>query len=1471
MVALGELASQMRTFGNAAFYPASDVSVLLAAIVLCFWNRKSAGYHLFNPLVQCCYSMLVVLAANQCTGWAGIHFPLSIAALPILAANSNGYIPFQLANLLGIYRTLSSGSNNDFGIWQQAIRILIHAYLVIINLNAQSQNLLYEVKDVLLHKRALRLVRIQRLRDIVLDDLEQLPKRMRLKTVVGEFKYNVDEHLFLLRALFRMMWRPMLPLYILDTLINTSYVLVSIVNSRVLHIVDSPSEHTLYEGCVTLLIAFLLRIFTSYYNYVHSYIREETKRIIGAVELELFRLPLTNTGLRKERTLDKANSKVYRLIWDLEGMQYTLSTLTGAIATLIPIYSLIGWLAFVPLAVIAVQTFIDWALTKLVGPSYLWSSDYRRYRYSGKVDEIYHNIKSIKMFGWENVFVDTKLQKYWKDMEDREQRLWYAPIAKATWYTFDIFQMISNQLSTYLAIYAFTTVNSASATVIASADMFQLSGLMSNLEADVHSLLWRIRSLRSLVDNNYRLEKALKGDFVSSLPRYTIEAGENKTAAGTESKGDPSMDSSSGASITVEKCEFAWKKKKPTLKDVTFSTEAGELVAVVGKTGSGKSSLLLSICGEVEMTQGSGAVFGSIALLEQSPWIMNDTVRANILFGRDYDEEYYKRVLYACALIDDINIWKSGDQTVIGERGINISGGQKARLALARTIYSRADIYVLDDPLSAVDAHVKRHILDHVIMDSGLLAGKLRVVSIHDEHLLPFFNQVLRVDAGHVAVSKQASQIYKPVSSSVSAPDKDSDFDDAASDVSSTIAADSMPPSPTTGSDTDKDAESKDKEESKIRKWSNWDNTRYVLRICGLPTLATIALSGLFKPITSFIIDGYKLDTLKENANSLDSGNEAILKYLRISMLKIIARKTLGRTEMFIQSTLSEKFIDSRIKSMFVESLIHAPLSFFDTTTRQEISSAYNDGTDVISGQIPMFLMNQLSVILDTILSIYRVGQNSPQLLLIIPPFAWASIKRSALLSPVYSMIYKIRSNASVEKNKTSDIIADGKRLIRLYNVEPFFTNMYMDDSDEDCRVGYPIALLNNLWSSLFGLLDGFCTALSKLSILTQNQLFGYSITSGEFVTYVDLADTLISHIRRILNIPSQVIEFSDGVNKFRHYIEMDSETLFVENVSKPPQNWPHAGKIEFHNFSMKYRSDLEFVLKDVNLTINPGEKIGIVGRTGAGKSSLSRVLFRLIDSSTCSGSILIDDCDIFSFNIGDLRPRLGTIPQEPTIFSGTFRQNLDPLVQFTVEDMWAALIKCNIVKLLKPKRKRAKKGSKTDINKDNNNEDSDDEYQEGIKEDIAEWEQQWKDSNWRMRLFLLTFISKPTLKDRRRTIKRRHGLDQFLGGHNSFSNGQQQLFSLCRLLMRKRKILVLDEATADVDHETDQDMQKLIRSEFKDCTILTIAHRLDTVMGSDRIIVMDQGKVAEVGPPNELIKNGGLFADMVKANDFGK
>ncbi|KAJ2114137.1 hypothetical protein IW146_003313 [Coemansia sp. RSA 922] len=324
-------------------------------------------------------------------------------------------------------------------------------------------------------------------------------------------------------------------------------------------------------------------------------------------------------------------------------------------------------------------------------------------------------------------------------------------------------------------------------------------------------------------------------------------------------------------------------------------------------------------------------------------------------------------------------------------------------------------------------------------------------------------------------------------------------------------------------------------------------------------------------------------------------------------------------------------------------------------------------------------------------------------------------------------------------------------------------------------------------------------------------------------------------------------------INEFRNLAERDPEAPYVIDSCQPSTQWPSNGKIEFQDFSMKYSADLNYALKNVNLTINPGEKVGIVGRTGAGKSSLAKVLFRLIHKNT-SGSILIDGHDISEFGVGDYRPRLGMIPQESSMFGGSIRKNLDPLSQFDVEEVWASLIKCNLSGLVSSKE-IASNGSE--------------EFE--YEEDQAYKRAQWRNTGWLKRVMLFILKKMPTTLDPVEQLKF-NGLDKSVDNcFRSFSSGQQQLFGLCRVIMRKRRIIVLDEATANVDLETDKSVQGLIRKEFSDCTVLTIAHRLETIMNSDRIIVMDKGTIAEIGTPEELLAKDGMFAQLVKTSDFGQ
>ncbi|KAJ2580902.1 Transporter of the ATP-binding cassette (ABC) [Coemansia sp. RSA 1836] len=353
--------------------------------------------------------------------------------------------------------------------------------------------------------------------------------------------------------------------------------------------------------------------------------------------------------------------------------------------------------------------------------------------------------------------------------------------------------------------------------------------------------------------------------------------------------------------------------------------------------------------------------------------------------------------------------------------------------------------------------------------------------------------------------------------------------------------------------------------------------------------------------------------------------------------------------------------------------------------------------------------------------------------------------------------------------------------------------------------------------------------------------------------------------------MPDRLKAYSNDIDRFRQYSDIEPEAPYIIDDCRVPSEWPHSGNVEFKNLSVKYRADLDYALKNLNFTIRPGEKIGIVGRTGAGKSTLAKAIFRLLNKNI-EGSIEIDGHDTAQFGVGDFRPKLGIIPQESAMFEGTVKRNLDPLQEFTIEDMWAALIRCGVAELIEPKRKLkrrpkfatlAKKSpdaiSMGKPNAANKTKETDEERSDRLR---------WEKSGLLLRAVLYIFSSS---NDRYRTNGHsKCGINGTIGPNNSnFSSGQQQLFSLCRLLMRKSKVLVLDEATADVDLETDRKMQELIRSEFSNCTVLTIAHRLDTIMNSDRIIVMEKGEIAEIGPPQELIASGGMFAELVKANEF--
>ncbi|KAJ2449359.1 Canalicular multispecific organic anion transporter 1 [Coemansia sp. RSA 2336] len=1414
-----------------AAYTAVDLLVILLAAYVVVCDRIKFCMSLHAQITnQCATAMLVVLAVSTAdTGLGSLLGYLVPAAQLVLAGHPTGHAVFQFASLLGVYRALHADSD----IWCRGTNALLHAYMLIANLDSRSRSTMQMLRQKLLFEQERQLIRLSQLRDLVFEDIWQLPEKFRLQVLSKEFSYDTSESLFLLRAIVRMIWRPLLPLYVVRMMLESVNVVEIMLSSQVLHCLDAPDANSYYKGYLAALGILLITFFNTQCVRIRDHIDAEVSRVIRAVELEIFRLPLM-TNVKTCRTTYAFESYVSQLMYDLQIVHHIFNKLFGIATVFWPVYYHVGRLAFIPLGAILGYTVVKELMSTFTGGKYEWELTSRYYHYDSQVDEVFRGIKSIKLFGWERMYLDPELQQL-EDTNDR-QHLWYAPIIRSIWTLLDLVNSLISTLCSYMIIHIYTqtAASGTSQQAFTNADMHQLNSHISTLQNNISWMKYSVKRIRSIVHNVMVIERYLKGESVNSLQQTPLAA-----------KGDT-------AQVSMNGCSFQWNKrgKKLAISNATLEASAGELVTVVGRTGAGKSTLLLAICGEVEMTMGHGSVVGTIGYLEQSPWIMNDTLRANILFGRPYDREYFKKVVYACALTADIAQWPDADLTVIGDRGVDISGGQRARLALARTLYSRADIYVLDDPLSAVDAHVKRHILDHVILDTGLLAGKLRIMSTNADHLLPLANQVISIDDGNVQVKKQVPIKCTPVAEPAASSGSGYASGDDVSDTSSATAVDeSCPASPTSATPS-----KEDKDKPVDRKWSNWDNAVYVFRLCGLPVVATVVISGLFNPISRFILDSLELNALKDNSSKGGFDRDALLRYLQLRVVAQLLATFIDYAELTLNTHIAQQYLESTVKRAFIKSLIFAPMSFFDSTTRQHVSSAYNDGARVVSSRIPRFLMHELAYLLRICLSVYNIGRATPLLLLTVPLIAWAMDRRDNSIQPTRRQLKKIERMRRIDSDRTSDIIADGKRMIRLFGVERFFTSQYIEGKDESQRLEAPLNALSTLSCAMYNMLYATGDMVVHVMMLLQSQFTRHKLSSGECITYERLLRSLVFDTTQVVNIPSRVNEFSNHIDLYRQFTEIEPEAAYVVDECRPAENWPQHGKIEFQNFRMQYREDLPLVLEDINLTINPGEKIGIVGRTGAGKSTLAKCLFRLSHAGT-TGSILIDGQDIQQMGVGDLRPRLGIIPQESTMFSGSYKQNVDPLNQFNLEDIWAAMIKCNIAQKVAPKRK-----DKQDP----------DVYDEIYEEDLADAQQRWDSASWSMRILLWMFMRWPTKPKRNRWLQnQKYGLKRWCSS-GSFSSGQQQLFSLCRLLMRKRQVIVLDEATADVDLETDKEIQRLIRTEFAHSTVLTIAHRLETVMSSDRIVVMDKGRVVEVGPPQELIDKGGYFAELVTTSNFG-
>uniref|UniRef100_A0A671RE43 Multidrug resistance-associated protein 9-like n=1 Tax=Sinocyclocheilus anshuiensis TaxID=1608454 RepID=A0A671RE43_9TELE len=818
----------------------------------------------------------------------------------------------------------------------------------------------------------------------------------------------------------------------------------------------------------------------------------------------------------------------------------------------------------------------------------------------------------------------------------------------------------------------------------------------------------------------------------------------------------------------------------------------GSLLGGCGNVGSGKTSLISSILEQMHLLSGSVSANGTLAYVSQQAWIFHGTVRDNILMGEPFDQTRYARVIHACSLKPDLEILPYGDQTEIGERGINLSGGQKQRVSLARAVYSNRDIFLLDDPLSAVDAHVGKHIFEECIKKE--LKGKSVILVTHQLQYLEFCDQVLLLDNGEIKEAGTHSDLMKAKGRYAHLINN---FQLEQSNVTTL----------TYSSQLNEHNHNIIKKKSIIFILVNFDshNGLYVYmedlpRILQRYILLFIVILFFILLVGSTVFSSWWLSYWLEqgsgnsSSNSSSSGNisenpdlpfyQMIYGIIIVVMVLLCIAKGYTFTKVTLRA--SSKLHDTMFKR-----ILGSPMSFFDTTPTGRLVNRFSKDQDEVDAVLPFNMENFLQFCLIVTFTLLTICVVFPYLLIAVAVLAvifatilyvfqrsirqmkrMENVSRSPWISLTTSTIQGLSTIHAYDKRKQFKMLSDtNSNHFMLFNCGTRWLSFWLD-----------------FLSATVTLIVALFVVLSSNEAINPSQ-------KGLALSYTI---QLTGILQFVVRLSTEVEAKFTSVERLLEYItNCVSEGPRSVKDANTSAGWPQEGAITFKNYSMRYRDNTPIVLNNLHINIKPGEKVGIVGRTGSGKSSLGVALFRLAEPA--EGTIFIDDVDICKLGLRDLRSQLSIIPQDPVLFIGTVRYNLDPFNNYKDEELWLALEKTF------------------------------------IKDTIAKLPEK---------------LHSPVVEN----------------GEN-FSVGERQLMCMARALLRNSRIILLDEATASIDSETDSMIQHTIRDGFQHCTMLTIAHRINTVLESDRILVMDQGKVVEFDPPQDLIQRpNSLFASLLAA-----
>ncbi|CAF3694293.1 unnamed protein product [Adineta steineri] len=862
-----------------------------------------------------------------------------------------------------------------------------------------------------------------------------------------------------------------------------------------------------------------------------------------------------------------------------------------------------------------------------------------------------------------------------------------------------------------------------------------------------------------------------------------------------------------------------WEKDGTfALKNIVFNANPGDLICVIGPVGSGKSSLLQSLSGEIAYFEGKIRLHGSFCYVPQESWIFSSSIKNNILFGKDYDHKLFQRVIHASALQTDIEQWSHGIETLVGDQGLMLSGGQKARVNMARALYRDAAIYLLDDPLSAVDVKVSKHLFEKSI--KKYLRKKICILTTHQIQFLQDATMIIVLNNGEVV---HMGTYEKLITSSDSFAHLLHDINQHELNEQQSVDLQnqrSIVELKTSESNDKKDTlilptNVEIKQEGAI-KWHVY--TAYLRTGIGL-FIGLILMTSIFSIRELIVIFSdrwlgkwtedethrYRVFSNCTNTsinpillvNNTEWNNHRYRRfYIYCGSVLVLFVVTLIRvvvTEFVFLN--AGRVLHNKMFHRFVR----APISFFDINPIGRMSNRFTKDVSVMDDSLPINLFELFQCIFKVLGTVVLVSWINPW------SFIPAIIAVGGMIFIRYRFARCLRDLKRLEGISRSPIYSymtstiHGLKVIRSYHAEQMCSAEFLSHLNNGSRVNFLILTVNRWAAIRFDWITvsfiGLVTFFAMIVRVVQNYLTAADIAL--ILSYsLNLMGTLQWTIRLSVDVETQMT----AVERVLEYCSLEQEPpAQVSSDHRPPSNWPSEGRIVFNNISMSYSSDehAPFVLRNITMTIKSAEKIGIVGRTGAGKSSLIQILFRM--GILVDGQIKIDNIDITSVGLDDIRSRISIIPQEPVLFTGTMRNNLDPFGEYSDAEIWQALEQVQLKTLVA------------------------DDMPNGLESIVTE------------------------------------------SGSN-LSVGQKQLVCLARAILKKSKILVVDEATANVDNATDELIQRAIRDKFRECTVLTVAHRLRTVIDSDRILVLGNGELLEFDTPDELLSNpSSQFAMLVE------